>query len=615
MSVTARLRTLATQGPLVAILGFIVVALLPAFGLNDYWQREVILVAIYTLLCSGLNLSFGYAGELALGQVAVFAAGAYVSAILYNHGYTDILLGFVVAVLIAAVAGLISGIPGLRLSRWSLALVSFFFVLLIPSLTSIFQSQTGGADGLTGILGVTLFGQQLSDIGLYLTAIGITLVWMLVFRNMIVSRFGQFLRVLAESPTLTQTLGGSVYRLRIQAYVIGALPAGVAGVLYTYLTGFLSPDAFTFDILIAVLAATVVGGARSVWGAPVGAAILVLGPLQTSSFQQYSTAVYGAFLILVGTLFSGGLAELARRLIRRAAGRRKDAQAHAGAGGAAAAAGTLTIPGERLVISGAEKRFGALAALSGVDLVAEPGRVTAVIGPNGAGKTTLLNLISGLLKTDKGQVLLADRDLTGLPAHRVSQLGVGRTFQTPIIPHEMSVLELVESGRLRHGNNGFLPAILRLPKFYRVRRQDSAAAYAALSFAGLRHLADRDAGELPLGTRRLLEVVRSVAGEPNILLLDEPAAGLDDTGLDELRMLIRRTRDAGGTVVLVEHNVPFVMDVADQVFVMDLGRVIAAGPPAIIRTNQHVIDSYLGRRGRQPDPSPGQDQDFDSLAT
>jgi branched-chain amino acid transport system permease protein len=610
-----RLEKLATQTPLLAIVGFIIVALMPSFGLDDYWQREIILIAIYTLLCSGLNLSFGYAGELALGQVAVFAVGAYASAILYNHGYTDILLGFGVALVCAAVAGLVSGIPGLRLSRWSLALVSFFFVLLIPSLTSIFQGQTGGPEGLPGILYPTFFGAQMTSTSFYLTAIVITLVWMLVFRNLIVSRFGQFLRVLAASPTLALTLGGSVYRLRIQAYVIGALPAGLAGVLYTYLTGFLSPDAFTFDVLIAVLAATVVGGAGSVWGAPVGAAILVLGPLQANAFQQYSTAVYGAFLVLVGALFTGGLAALARRLAHRGLRRLRTSRAAAAREEAPVDTSALSIPGERLVVSGTEKSFAGLRALTGVDLVVEPGTITAIIGPNGAGKTTLLNLISGLLEADKGQVELADRQLTGLRADSVSRLGVGRTFQTPIIPDTMTVLELVESGRLRHGNIGFWSSILRLPRFYRIRREDRGAALAALSFAGLEHLADQDAVGLPLGTRRLLEVVRSVAGEPNILLLDEPAAGLDDEGLTELSMLIRRTRDAGGTVVLVEHNVSFVMDVADQVFVMELGKVIASGPPNVVRRDERVIDSYLGRRGHHPPDPAGQDHDIDSLAT
>jgi branched-chain amino acid transport system permease protein len=209
-------------------------------------------------------------------------------------------------------------------------------------------------------------------------------------------------------------------------------------------------------------------------------------------------------------------------------------------------------------------------------------------------------------------VTLAGRSLTGLRPHRVSQLGVGRTFQTPMIPEKMTVLEVVQTGRLRLGRVGMLRSILRLPTFYRQHREDRRAAMAALSFAGLAHLADRDAGSLPLGTRRLLEVVRSVAGEPNILLLDEPAAGLDDEGLRELSLLMRRTRDAGGTVVLVEHNVPFVMEVADHVFAMELGRVIASGPPDVVRNDRRVIDSYLGRRG-EPLPQSA-DPSLDTLA-
>ena len=594
-----RIRAQFSSHPYLAVALFVVVAVSPQMGIGTYWERQVILIAIYTLLCSGLNLSFGYAGELALGQVAVFAAGAYVSAILYNHGHTEIIWGFLASLVIAAVAGLLSGVPGLRLGHWSLALVSFFLVLLVPSATTIWQSQTGGALGLPGILGPTLFGHTLGNEGFFLTAIVITGLWMFVFRNMVVSRFGASLRVLGESATLVQSLGSSVYRLRIQAYVIGALPAGLAGCLFTYLTGFVSPDSFTMDVLIAVLAATVVGGADSVWGAPVGAALLVLGPLQASSFEKYSIAVYGVFLLLVGTLFSGGIAGLYRMLegyVSRRFGA-KSAIASASADQQIDSS-VLAIPGERLTVSGVQKSFAGLRALQGVDLVVEPGTITAVIGANGAGKTTLLNLISGFFKSDAGDITLADRRLTGMRASQVARLGVGRTFQTPMVPRGMSVVEVVESGRLRHGRIGFIAAILRLPPFLRTRKADRDAAMAALSFAGLAHLAHQNAGSLPLGTRRLLEVVRSVAGEPNVLLLDEPAAGLDDEGLRELGMLMTRARDAGGTVVLVEHNVPFVMGIADQVFVMELGAVIASGPPEKVRSDARVIASYLGRRGR-----------------
>ncbi|RAY11920.1 branched-chain amino acid ABC transporter substrate-binding protein [Actinomadura craniellae] len=594
MSTRQRLSALALDTPAPAIAAFVLVALLPLFGLAGHWQQQLALIAIYTLICSGLNLSFGYAGELALGQVAVFASGAYISAILYQHGFTDILGGFAVAVCLAAVTGLLTGIPGLRLSRWALALVSFFYVLLVPELLKLFESETGGTAGLAGILAPTFFGWPLGTTGFYVVAVVVTLLWMLLQRNLIVSRFGQFLRILSASPTLTESLGGSVYRLRVQAYVIGALPAGLAGVLYTYLTGFVSPEAFTLHLLIALLAATVVGGAASVWGAPVGAAILVLGPLQLKSFEEYSTLAYGVFLVVIGTAFSGGLAGLARKLRDRVLPR----PGPQGAGDGESAA-DLSIPGTRMVVAGVEKSFAGLRALSGVDLTVEPGTIAAIIGPNGAGKTTLLNLVSGLLPADTGRVELAGRELTGLRAHQVSRLGVGRTFQTPVDLGSMSVLEVVESGRFRKGNLGSLSAILRLPKYHRVREADRKAAVAALSFAGLEHAAAQDAASLPLGTRRLLEVVRSVAGEPSVLLLDEPAAGLDDSELRELGMLMRRIRDAGGTVVLVEHNVPFVMDVADQVFAMELGRVIAAGPPEVVRRDQRVIDSYLGRRGRR----------------
>ncbi|MFC0529992.1 branched-chain amino acid ABC transporter ATP-binding protein/permease [Phytohabitans kaempferiae] len=594
---TLRLRSVLLDTPLFVFVGFVIVAALPYLGLDFYWQRQVMLIAVYTLLCSGLNLSFGYAGELALGQVAVFASGAYVAAILFNHGHTDILLAFAVATVLAGIAGLVSGVPGLRLSHWSLALVSFFFVLLIPSLVAILDDYTGGSAGLPGVLGPTLFGRPLFGKDFYLVAVGVTLLWMMVLRNMVVSRFGSYLRVMAESPTLAESLGGSVYLLRVQAYVIGALPAGIAGVLFTYMTGFISPTAFTLSLLIALLAATVLGGADSVWGAPVGAALLVLGPLQAASFQKYSTAVYGAFLIFVGVVFSMGLAGLARIARRRLLARRLERAATEGAGSEAAPA-DLSIPGERLEVAGLVKAFAGLKALNGVDLTVQPGTITAIIGANGAGKTTLLNLVSGVLRADEGSVSLAGKQISGLPAHEVSRLGVGRTFQTPLIPPRMTVLEVVESGRLRYGKVGLLTAILRLPTYYRVRRADREAALAALSFAGLGHLAHQPAGSLPLGTRRLLEVVRAVAGMPHVLLLDEPAAGLDDDGLRELEMLMRRTREAGGTVVLVEHNVPFVMDVADQIFAMELGRVIASGPPEVVRRDQRVIDSYLGRRGQ-----------------
>lgn len=607
-----------TTLPIVAGVVFVILLLLPVFGLDFYWQRQIMLVAVYALAASGLNLSFGYAGELALGQVAVFAAGAYVAAILYNAGIREILVAIVVAVLAAAIVGFITGIPGLRLSHWSLALVSFFLVLLIPSVVSIFSEVTGGSAGLPGVIGPTLFGQVLVGVPFYLLVVIVTFIWFILMRNLVVSRFGSVLKVLSTSPTLTESVGGSVYGVRVRAYVIGALPAGIAGVFYTYMAGFISPESFTMMLTIAILAATVLGGANSVWGAAVGAAIIVFGPLQTAAFERFSVAVYGVFLIVVGLLFSTGLAGIARKVIRKI-GRKISAESAAATKAASPADAAevaegdaeprteLIIPGQRLEVSGVTKSFAGSKALDGVDLVVEPGTITAIIGANGAGKTTLLNAISGVLRPDTGSITLAGEELVGMRASQVAKRGVGRTFQTPLIPRSMTVLQVAQTGRLRHGGLGMVAAMLRLPQFFRTERVDRDAARAALAFGGMTSIANDDAQSLPLGTRRLLEVVRAVAGEPSVLLLDEPAAGLDDAGLRELELLMRRTRDAGGTVVLVEHNVPFVMSTADQVFAMELGKVIASGRPEEVSKNSRVIDSYLGKRGRAADDEGAQD--------
>jgi branched-chain amino acid transport system permease protein len=595
---------LGTHGWIVPVVATALVAVAPQLGLTFYWQGQVAVIVIYTLLVSGLNLSFGYAGELALGQVAIFAAGAYATAILQQRGVVELAIVIPIALAVAALAGLATGIPGLRLGHWSLALTSFFLVLLIPNLVVVFEKWTGGQVGISGIFDPTLFGYQLDVSSYYVALVLLSAVWMFVLRNLVVSRFGQSLKVLRESPILAESLGASAHRLRISAYVISGLPAGLAGVLFAYQGGFVNPESFTMTMVVALLAASVVGGSASVWGAPIGAALLVLGPLQTQSFQQYSLVVYGLFLLVLGALFRQGIAGMTSRWWRRLAvdgdvDRRSVSDDRT-------PAESLRITGGLLQARGISKSFGGNRALNGADLSAAPGTVTAILGANGAGKTTLLNVVSGLLKPDSGTVALDADQLVGLSGSAVARHGVSRTFQTPIIPRDMTVVEVVETGGLRHFRSDKLQSILRTPSWRRSQAQARAQALTALRFAGLEHLAHHDATGLPLGTRRLLEVVRAIVGQPRVVLLDEPAAGLDDRGLQELGELVRRSRDAGATVIIVEHNVKFVLGLADRVYVMDLGGVIAVGAPEEIRSDPQVIASYLGTRTGSAHP-PGDD--------
>ena len=573
------------------------IALAPSLGASPLLQRQLLLAAIYGLLVVGFNLGFGYGGQLALGQVAVFAGGAYTTAILYQHGHAELTLAALVSVGVAAVLGLVTGIPGLRFAEWAIALVAFFLVDLVPHVVNLFSGQTGGVLGIPGVLGPKLFGVQLSNHGFYVVAVVASALCFLLFRNLVHSRYGHGLLVLKGGTPVARSLGLSPFRMRLSAYVIASLPAGLAGALYAYYSTFVQADFFSFSVATLLIAASVVGGVTSVWGAPIAAAILVIGPERASAFQKYSVFAYGVILMLAGVGLAGGLAGIGRTLLRRAT--------HGAAGRSVGddvaelelpeERASLAIAGQTLTTKGVTKRFGGVEALRGVDFEAKAGEVTGILGANGAGKTTLLNVISGLYSVDRGETRLGDRVISGLRSERIARAGVARTFQTPQVAEELTVLDVVTSARIGKRWVSPLEIALRAPRYWIVRRDEVARARAALAFVGLDGMEHQLARELPLGHRRLLEVARSIAAEPSVILLDEPAAGLDPPALENLRDVLDRMRKSGATVVLIEHNVPFVLDVADSVYVMDLGSVIAKGKADTIRTDERVIASYLGR--------------------
>jgi branched-chain amino acid transport system permease protein len=254
------------------------------------------------------------------------------------------------------------------------------------------------------------------------------------------------------------------------------------------------------------------------------------------------------------------------------------------------------LTGAPLLVDHVTKRFGTSTAVDEISVEAQPGRVTAVIGANGSGKTTLLNMISGFYPASSGSIRLGDVDLGPLPAYRRARRGVARTFQTPTIPGGLTVAQVIETARIADTRVGVLTTIFRLPKFYRVSREDAQAARDVLELIGLSHLAEVQASSLSLGTRRLLEVARALARRPSLVLLDEAASGLDADAVDELATAIRRIRDAGVAVVLIEHNFPLVLSLADTIYVLRRGKLIASGAPSEIEHNQDVIESYLGKK-------------------
>ncbi|MFD7877417.1 ATP-binding cassette domain-containing protein [Streptomyces sp. NPDC059766] len=570
---------------------------LPWLGVGPYWTRQVILISVLAMVVSGLNLSWGYAGELSMGQAALYAVGAYVGATLTVHG-VDLVIALVAAAASAALVGCVSGIPGLRLGGWGLAMMSFFLVLLVPDVVEIFAGTTGGKIGMVGIPRPVLFGSELDDTGFYLVVVSCLLLWTLVMRNLVTSREGSKFRILRQSPVLAGSLGINVAGTKLRAYTIGAIPAGIAGCLFGLLDGFINPDYFSMELAIAVIAASVVGGSETVYGALLGAAILQLGPMQATSFDRYALVAYGAFLVLGGVFLAGGITGVAQRLFGRFTARFRTRTIAARA--AAKELRIAPIPGERLEARGIVKDFGGARALDHLDFVAEPGSVTGLIGANGSGKTTLLNIVSGFYVQTEGVVVLDGVDLgTGSP-HLRARRGVARTFQTPLVPRSMTTADVVASARIARHRCGTLPSVLRLPRYWRTKAADRTAALEALQVVGLEHLADEPASSLALGTRRLVEVARALAAEPAVLLLDEPASGLDEHEVADLNRLIRRVSEAGATVVLVEHNFDLVCDVSDRIYVLETGRLIANGTPDEVRTDPAVIATYLGSSGSEP---------------
>jgi len=575
------------------LLATVVVAAAPHVGLNPSVTRQLVLIAFLSLVVSGLNLSFGYAGELSFAQPAIYAVGAYVTAAVSMHWVNDLLVSLVISMLGGLLLGFISGIPGLRLGGWVLAISSLYLVLLVPDAVNALKRWTGGFQGIGGIPQPELFGALLSPTAFASVVVIITSAWFLVLRNLVKSPFGHSLAVLRESPVLASSLGISVYSTKLRAYALSGLPAAMAGTLFAYLDGFVAPDTFSVSLAIVILAASILGGSRSVLGAFVGAALLQLGPMRSTAFGEYAFIAYGLFLIVAGVALRRGLAGLREDLVARWGSQRRPEPGAVDTSASPAELGLLEAPQVPLTIEGVSKSFGGNAVLRDVSCSVEPGEVVALIGPNGSGKTTLLNVISGYYKVDEGKISIGATDMTSMSTHQRARRGIARTFQTPTVP-PLTVEEVVTTARLQTDRHSLLATALRLPSYRQALAETRRVARSLLDAVGLRPFANEPAQALPLGTRRMLELSRSLAGAPSVVLLDEIASGLDGEEIEELSRIVRAIRAQGVSVLLVEHNFSLVRELADRVIVLSRGEIVVIDTPEAVAEHPEVLRHYLG---------------------
>jgi branched-chain amino acid transport system permease protein len=577
-----------------------VAAWLLPYRLNIYWISVADTALLFALLAIGMGLVMGIAGQVNLAQIAFFGVGAYVTAILTTHDGYGFWTAAVLAMAATVAVGLLVGTPALRIQSHYLGIVTLgLAVAFVDWITN--SPVTGGDSGISGIPAPPLFGIDLSSQYLYYYLELFVLAGGLAFGLFVVrTPLGRRMRAMRDDPLAAGASGAEIAVLRMIAFVLASVYGGAAGVLYAGLIHYVAPETFSIADMFLLLAMVIIGGRQSLAGCVIGAIALTIAQQELINLAAYAQLGYGLLVVLVVVFAPTGLVGIPAR-VAGWWGRRRGRDGPAAALEefrplpAAAASGSDPAVGEVILeVSHLVKRFRGVTAVDDVSLSVRGGEILGVVGPNGSGKTTLFNVISGLYRPSAGQVRLDGRAISGTRPYRISQLGVARTFQHLRLFRNLTVREnlLVALDRTRTWWSWRYVCwpfgVWRHDRELRRRASGLLASFGLAQFGGARP------ASLPYGIQRRLELARAMAAAPRLLLLDEPAAGLNGEEQRQLAGIVRSIRDSGVTVVLIEHNMGLVMSLCERVVVLDSGTVIAEGVPAEVARHPAVLEAYLG---------------------
>jgi branched-chain amino acid transport system permease protein len=562
----------------------------PLFG-GGYWGLIATRACVYWVLVAGLNLVVGFAGQIAIGWVALLTLGAYTTSVLAAGNATPAFppfLALAIAAVVGGVFGVIIGSPALRLRTFYFAITTLGFATIVTQVALAWQSVTGGGVGVPGPIFPIPFSSQW---GFYYLCFGLAAICTWMTANIAASRFGRALTAIRDAEVAAEASGISKPVLLTKIFVFSGALAAVAGGLFASLQSYITPDAFTLDLSVLFFIAILIGGRGSILGPLLGTILLTVLPEFAAPLVAWSTFLYAVLLLVIVLVIPGGIAEILdfknRRPLEthRAIIPRPDLLERLL--GTAVDAGALTL--EQVALS-----FGGVRAIDGLDLEIRCGQVHGLIGPNGSGKTTALNVISGYYAQQRGEVRLNGAALPLLARHRRAHLRIARTFQTPRVVGSASVLENVMIGGTIDGAGTFVESLLSLPRHRRDETKLRDTAMLALAVVGLERLAPVRADRLQHSELRFIEIARALMLRPAFLLLDEPAAGLSAEEIERLGALLLAIARLGTGVLVVEHHPDLIFDICHHVTVLNLGKILAAGFPAEIRSHREVVNAYLG---------------------
>lgn len=582
--------------PVIAAVALCALVAWPIAMSSPYDLRLFTLAGVFAILVIGYQFIFGYVGELSLSQGAFFGFSAYITGILTVKAGLGFLETFILSIGGSVLLAALISIPVLRLASHYFALATLGIGQVLWLLAIDWQSMTGGAIGLSGVPLPKLFGGQIARGWPMLL-----FVWMFVLLAALVAYqtkrglYGLACHMVRQNAVAARALAIDPNALRFAMFLLSAAIAGAAGALHAHTIRIVSPEGLDFKVMVTCLTMAVVGGRTHIWGAIAGALLIVHLPEWLRGFEQSYVLITSSILIVILIAAPEGMAGLIERILPKRSPGEQATPSRFDDPRSAPPQGRALLPSETPILSiqNITKTFGGVHALNGVSFSLMRGSITAVIGPNGSGKTTLVNCITGIYTADAGTIMLGGNNIVGVSSDEIASRGVARTFQNLRLVEDMSVLDNVAVARFSAEEASLAKAMLTGRRDPMLARAREYAVHVLRRF-GLDQLADTDCGSLAHGTKRLVEIARAICLEPMVLLLDEPAAGLNESEQAELAEHLQVLAAQGLTLLIIEHNMEFLKTLATHMVCLDYGQLIASGRPNAIYQDERVIEAYIG---------------------